>query len=495
MRYKEFIKEGIDLAPLGCEMRPGRSDYFCTPRNARVIGWAGVDGIHYCFVPGFGETVFAVSPMNEPGNYVHPIAQSWEDLLRLLLACGSMDALEQAHQWSKEQFDAFLAEYPPTADQQAVLDTIREQFDLEPLKDPYLYIREIQAGFDYSEIRFKEEYYDLVPDSVKPAWKVTYHGGFWGRDGACGKEIPIGKVFQWGGFTWRIPAVYACSEGLVLDFCAEVEPEKIGAFLEKWYPIIGNDPRISREVREQVKQENPATLPRYRALLTVDGGQFQEEGCSGIQWIPEDCLQGDMENTPEAGDLVSHYALDPSRGWVFRRARFPWEHPVEVHGLTLELKALPQAIPGIRFSTPSIGDEIRFTHPVHGTEHLLTVTGAEQAQLDKDSLDNMWELPVHYSQFTYSLSPDLSNRQLRIRDTAQSDEPRLISKPSEGFAGAASIGIIGGSDGPTAIIFTRKDEPSVHCACSSLHFAPVENVLWEMEFYEKLWEDLLVSLC
>ena len=53
--YRAFLKKGIDLAPLGIEKWADDIAYFCTPRGARIIGGAGVDGIHYCFVQGFGE--------------------------------------------------------------------------------------------------------------------------------------------------------------------------------------------------------------------------------------------------------------------------------------------------------------------------------------------------------------------------------------------------------------------------------------------------------
>ena len=493
MTYKEFKKSNIDLSPVGFQAGAGVR-YFCTPRGARILGSAGVDGIHYCFIRGHGETVFTVSPMNEPGNYVHPIALSWDDLLRLLLATGDMAALEQAHGWSRERFHRFLAEYPPTPEQQAVLDTIQEQTGLELLKDPYEYIHEIQAHFDYSALRFSSEYYDLVPDAPRPAWAVTFHGGFWGSDGKAGKEIPIEKSFQWGGYIWHVPAVYACSEGLVADFCVEVEPAQIKSFLDKWYPILGNDPHISRDLREQVEAENPMTLPNSRACLTVNGKQLREDGSSGIQWIPESCLPEDMEDTPEDGDMVAHYGLDPEMGWIFHRSRFRWDFPADISSLELEIKALPQHIPGPRFPTPKAGDEIRFTHPISGTDHILTVTEVERAQMDMEHFNDNWEMPTHYTQFTYTLSPELSNRQLTIRDTVQSDEPRLIPGPSPKFPDAACIGIIGGSDGPTAVIFTRKDKPTVHSACSSLHFEPVEDVMWQMVFHEKLLEDIQMAL-
>lgn len=96
LTYRDFIKKRIDLAPLGISKGDRDETCFCTPQGARVIGWAGVDGIYYCTIRGFGEMVFSVSPMNLAPNYVHPLARTFSDFLRLLLACGSCDALEQA---------------------------------------------------------------------------------------------------------------------------------------------------------------------------------------------------------------------------------------------------------------------------------------------------------------------------------------------------------------------------------------------------------------
>ena len=62
--YALFLRRGIDLKSLGIEQGREGPVYFCTPKGASIIGWAGVDGVHYCFVRGFGEMVFAVSPMS-----------------------------------------------------------------------------------------------------------------------------------------------------------------------------------------------------------------------------------------------------------------------------------------------------------------------------------------------------------------------------------------------------------------------------------------------
>ena len=60
---KKFLQRGVDLSPVGVELREDNTNYFCTPKGASVFGWAGIDGIHFCFIRGFGEMVFSVSPM------------------------------------------------------------------------------------------------------------------------------------------------------------------------------------------------------------------------------------------------------------------------------------------------------------------------------------------------------------------------------------------------------------------------------------------------
>ena len=67
-----FFRSKLDLSNIGLQRGEKESGYFCTPVGAKVIGWAGVDGIHFCIVKGFGELIFAVNPTYDPGHYVHP---------------------------------------------------------------------------------------------------------------------------------------------------------------------------------------------------------------------------------------------------------------------------------------------------------------------------------------------------------------------------------------------------------------------------------------
>jgi len=155
--YQKFLRRHLDLSSLSVMRREDNDPYFCTPKGASIFGWAGVDGIHFCFVRGFGETVFAVSPMNGGRDCVHVIARDFSDFLRLLLATGDSAALEQAWQWDEAQFDTFLAENPPTDEQKAVLSQITAAFGLTPMERPWQYLHELQAEFDLSKLKFTED--------------------------------------------------------------------------------------------------------------------------------------------------------------------------------------------------------------------------------------------------------------------------------------------------------------------------------------------------
>lgn len=142
---------GYTLAPLGVEFRKDNKPYFCTPKYSNIIGWAGVDGIHFCCIFGYSDAVFAVSPMNAPGEYIHIVAESIGDFISLLLATGDSAALEQAWQWDREQFEAFVRESKANAPHE-VIDMVGLKLKLRPMRDPYGYIHNLQQNFDYSKI-------------------------------------------------------------------------------------------------------------------------------------------------------------------------------------------------------------------------------------------------------------------------------------------------------------------------------------------------------
>lgn len=120
MDLKTFRSCEEDFSVLGLEKGSSRSDYFCTPKGARIIGWTGADGIHFCHIGRFGTMVFAVDPMGTHKDYVYPVAKSLPDFLRLVLACGSTAAVQQAYGWTEAQFRDFLDQAPHGGDAHSI---------------------------------------------------------------------------------------------------------------------------------------------------------------------------------------------------------------------------------------------------------------------------------------------------------------------------------------------------------------------------------------
>lgn len=489
--YKTYLDLNLDGGPVGFGRGESESCYFCTPKGAHVIGWAGVDGVHYCFVPGFGEMVFAVSPMNTPGDYVHPVARDFKDFLRLLLACGDAAPLDQAYAWDQGHFDTFLQENPTTAAQEAVLEVIREALSLTPMEQPFAYLKALQEGFDSRALTYSEA--PAAPPPPEPEWKVYFEGNFWGGRGRrADTELPIRKQFVWGDEVWSIPAVYSCSKGLVADFCMRVSPAAIRAFLDRWDRAIDSDGHhLDDDQRMQLEAENPLSA-NIRSTVLLNGRVLPfSHGC-GVWWNP--CSDDGNDQTAE--QVLRHYGLDPAYGWTVQRACFPWatKRRPQMKTLSVTLMQQPAAIPGPRFRVSAPGDSIAFTHPATGAAHTLTVQEYERQELDTGYFGNEnMAAPTHCTAMGYTLTPDLPHGECSVVDCRPSDQPRLAyTDPNESAStslGATAIGIIGGSDGPTAILCGECQQGALHAVCSALCFEPADDVEWRMVFHVKQRED------
>lgn len=498
--YQKFKALPVDHSAIGLEQSDTDVTYYCTPKDAHIIGWAGVDGIHYCTIPEFGEMIFAISPMNF-GDCVHPIARNFEDLLRMLLYCADMAALEQCYAWDEEQFNAFLIDCPMTDKQKAVLDVIQKEFNLEPMADAFAYVKRLQSEFDLSKIPYTEEYYDPDMNAAAPEqgkeWKVTFDGGFWGGDGKPGKEVPIGKHFHWGREKWYIPAAYICDEGLVLDYCMEAEPKEVKAFIDKWDLLNESRNHYTKEQQEQMQREHPLNA-HFFGKVTCNWQSLQNGHGCGVTWLPASCVPDGIRQNDTAKGILTHYGLDENKGWAFHRWSYPWGNSAghELYALSVRMERQRENIAGQHFTTPVVGESIVLTHPLTGEAYTLTVHELEQQELPEHAFhDPSMEYPNHLLAMSYSLEPDITGRGFMLQDCADGDKPRRKQHTAqeENTIFATAIGVIGGADGPTAVI-VGAHTPKLHAACSSLHFEAVEEVEWRAVFSEKLMEDIEVCL-
>jgi len=495
--YDRFKKLHIDFSLLGLEQRKGDGRYFCTPKGAKIIGNEGVDGIHYCFVKGFDETVFAVDPSSSVGNCVHPLAHSFNDFLRLITACGGTAAVEQAWMWSKSEFDAFIKENPPLPEQQAVFDVLREELSIAPMEDPYDYIHDLQAGFDYSQIPYTKEYSKLLTEVSVPErpkeWQVFFGQPFCsGADRTKpAKGIPAGKNFVWCGRVWHIPTVYVCSKGFVIDLCAEVEPQAITAFENKWEQKEGC---LTEEEESQRGAEDPMAV-NCEARLNVNGKSLYCQSANYAYWIPEACRsESNVYQDRESGFIIGHYALDPQKGWIFMRCSFAMRNTAkhELKALSLSLREQPVTVYGARFTVSGKGDAVSFTNPVSGEAHTLRVVEYKEQEITMLRRKSEEAYPTHYIEMSYVIEPELPSDMFTVQDCNGGD--RVISSDGRtDFVGTMSA-VIGGADGPTVFTVSGKSGSGCPTVCSSLYRTAQKQIKWRMVFYKKAADDIEVEL-
>ncbi len=499
--YGRFKRLKIDFEQIGMNKGPERGSYYCTPIGAKVIGWAGVDGIHYCLIKGFGEMVFMVDPSHYGGKQVQPLARNFAEFLRLLLVCGAPVLLEDAGTLTEEAFDSRLEENHPSPEQRAVLDKIRKAFSLMPMEQPFAYIKELQTAFDDSQIRYPAEYYEAIPveqEEERPEWKVYFNGGFRAPDGRerPGKEIPVGKTFTWGKNSWYIPAMYACGEGLVIDICRRVDPVLVRAFYEKYRLAEMDAESVSKEQWEQHIAENPMIF-ECKGKVRLNGRELLLRSIQCVYW--ECKAEGAESEDLPARQAVEHYGFDPAFCWAVHRMRLSWatkRKPV-IRSLSMTLEKRMDTMPGPRFSLRP-GESLTFVHPVTGREHTLTVQGLEQQKMEVDAaFREDLEFPLCYTMMTYTLVPDIPAGHFFVLDCDEGDPARRRNTHQAEYCAVIRpmIRMTGGTDGPTAVFIAgRAEEPEQHAACSASHFEPVERVEWRIEFHEKLLEDIELAL-
>lgn len=504
--YQRFLQTGIDLAPVGVECRKNNTPYFCTPKGASIFGWAGVDGIHFCFIRGFGGMIFSVSPMNTAHHYVHPLANDFADFLRLILACGSETALEQAWMWDEAQFEAFLRENPAIPEQRQTLAEISEKMKLRPMERPWAYIRALQSSFDYSKIPYTEDYYDTdmnpAAELTPPEWKVYFGGNFWvhqGRDHA-GKEIRIDKDFDWAGYHWVVPAVYSCSKGLVVDFCMRVDAAKIRSFIKKWNLTTENDSHknLTQDQQLQMEWENPLCF-HFTPCLKLNGKELRATHGCAISFNP--CFGDQEKQKSEIKWVMEHYGLAPAYGWVICRNAFPWKNKScsEIASLSLTMEQQPRRLPGLRFRVHAPGDCFTFSHPISGESYTLTVQELESQKVPESSFgSDRWAYPTHCTAMSYTLSPEPAE-DIAIFDCDEGDRPVEIAPKEDPLHSVASsaccVAIIGSADGPVAFTFGEGPQKRLRTAYSALHFEPVQDdVEWRIIFIVKQFDGDVIFL-
>lgn len=328
-----------------------------------------------------------------------------------------------------------------------------------------------------------------------------------------GEEQRIDREFEWHGYKWRIPAVYRCRQGLVVDFAMEVPQEELRAYMEKWgLTEDGECTRaLSKAEERRMEQENPLDVG-FCAYLNLNGMRLHSSDGCGIGYLP-----GDMARDMEAAEFLHHYGLDETKVWRFWRNSYPWttksrkSRPKRFRTFEVQLEAELESHRAGTFRTPAVGESVTLNEPGREDAYQLTVLDVRSETLELPDWDD-WERPNCFCQMTYRLTPQAEN--FFLSDCAEGDHPRHRPRklPPERRAlekkyrlepqaeDDAAIAVIGGADGPTAVFCTvrgdTEETDGAAAACSSCYFDPVEpeHITWQAEFCRKPCADAVVSL-
>ena len=161
--YERYMALSIDKRLLCLECgNNSEISYFCYPVNAKPIGFE--ECIMYCFLPEYGEMVFACNPESCTDRSVYPLAADFEDFIRLILACGTANPVEQIVWMDESEFEEHIRneEKALSDEQKSALCQLQHELGLLPMENPFEYVKAIQKNFDGSKIRYSDEYFEMT---------------------------------------------------------------------------------------------------------------------------------------------------------------------------------------------------------------------------------------------------------------------------------------------------------------------------------------------
>lgn len=326
-----------------------------------------------------------------------------------------------------------------------------------------------------------------------------------GNGRSC-RKIKIVRNFSWGENNILIPAVYYSGKGIVVDMFIKVPSEKVVSFLEKWQINEDNPNAYSEAEISQIEAENPMNFS-FSSQLLVNDIKLRNYHCHFGYWMPIHSQLNQQNERYKA--VLDCYGLDPSQCWLMRRISFSGKKRGKIgkpKSLLLSLMQDPAAHFAGNFCAEKKGDEFKFTHPITNEEFTLTVVDLKADSVDLSAFpDKTLEYPSHFFDMTYTVPQSISRKAFRVYDSESGDEPRIKSgcSASNGVTiggSAASIGIIGGADGPTAVFVgaannaVNNSEDDIRHAASSLRFEQAKKVIWRAEFFVKDLDDMNIEL-
>ena len=315
--------------------------------------------------------------------------------------------------------------------------------------------------------------------------KIYYNSSLWSKGkGLWGWPQRTNWQFEYAGVKRHIPAIYRFSEGIVFDVITIIDETKLREFFEKYEAIEETLTPLQQRCAEQEHpyQSVPISGIWINGKQVKDG--YSSSGTMSIPWVRQDdkltpvrkaysyilkdtacfaCERFCVPYPPEDSTLqklLRFLRLD--RANSIKLSTYPVNHfsPLDIH---------------FKVSVDEREKQLCFNHPITRIKHTLYFQSAKSMELPIDQ-----NCDFYIMQLMYEIEPALPQGDtLQFGSSIKYTETPEISDDKFSPTSAASIGIIGGADGPTAIFISSKGE--VPCG---LHGLPL-HICFSVPSFQK----------
>lgn len=279
---------------------------------------------------------------------------------------------------------------------------------------------------------------------------VYYNSSLWDKSkGIPGRPQKINWEFENNGLRRIIPTIYHFSKGIVFDLITIVDEGEFNNFYNKYVDI---EEKLSPMEQRLLKQEHP-----YQEVEIKDiwlNGKKIENGysSSGLFYNPQE-EQSELDIIKKTYSYIlegvtcfncSRFQVPyPSTNFIREKIlRFLHLHKIEsIEINTLPIRKFYPIAIGFEMSEMDNIKETSFVHPKTKVKHKLYFQKPEICEIHD----------LYFMQSKYEIEPELGEGNNLQFDTS-------IVMPRADVNLASSIGIIGGTSGPTAIFIGGKDK-------------------------------------
>lgn len=292
--------------------------------------------------------------------------------------------------------------------------------------------------------------------------KVYYNSSLWSsKKGICGLPQKVDWEFEYRGAKCFIPYIFRFSKGIVFDIITILDEEKLKEYIDKYESI---EEKLTTSERRCAEQEHPYQSVSIKEIW-INDNKVDEYSSSSSIYLSS--IQENIELKPMK-EAYSHI-LENKASFGYERYYIPYSKADSKIKDMLRFLRL-YSINNLKFSTHNTSlfiplklqfdmnikedtKEIVFEHPSTGTNHTIYFKRGENFEYPV-SIDKT--ASIYAVQSIYEINPPLQDGDSLQFNSSISYTVELDNNKMYNPTSAASIGIIGGADGPSSIFLSSK---------------------------------------